>query len=191
MATTINVNHSEIIIKKESNMAQQDLVSFKVSEADMTEIKAAIATLKSKLLPNLKALTPTEKKELAKMGDKTTAFVQKTLEYCKSNPDLCPQYLDVSALEVDVKAVETIRQIHQPLLQIVEALDDTLTISGSEAYSGSLMYYNSAKFGAKANIAGAKTIYEELSNRFPGKPKGTNAATAASSTATTPTPETK
>lgn len=160
-------------------MAQQNLVSFKIEDKDLVEIKAAIEVLKTKLLPNLKALTPTEKKELAKMGDKTTAFVQKTLEYCKSNPDLCPQYLDVAALEVDVKAVETIRQIQQPLLQIVEALDDTLTISGSEAYSGALMYYNSAKFGAKSNITGAKTIYEELSNRFPGKGKVTNAATGA------------
>jgi hypothetical protein len=172
-------------------MAQQNLVSFQIADKDLADIKAAIDTLKAKLLPNLKALTPTEKKELPKMGDKTTAFVQKTLEYCKSNPDLCPQYLDVAALEVDVKAVETIRNIYAPLLQIVEALDDTMTLSGSEAYSGSLMYYNSAKFGAKSNINGAKTIYEELSSRFPGKPKGTNAATAASSTTTTPTPETK
>jgi hypothetical protein len=172
-------------------MAQQNLVSFQVSDADMTEIKGAIATLKSKLLPNLKVLTPTEKRELAKMGDKTTAFVQKTLEYCKSNPDLCPPFLDVAALEVDVNAVESIRNIYAPLLQIVEALDDTMTLSGSEAYSGSLMYYNSAKFGAKSNIAGAKTIYEELSSRFPGKPKGTNAATAAASNTTTQATETK
>ena len=172
-------------------MAQQNLVSFQIADKDLGDIKAAIDTLKSKLLPSLKALTPTEKKELPKMGDKTTAFVQKTLEYCKANPDLCPPFLDVGAFEVDVKAVESIRNIYAPLLQIVEALDDTMTLSGSEAYTGSLMFYNSVKFGAKSNISGAKTIYEELSSRFPGKPKGTNAATAAASNTTTQATETK
>jgi len=161
-------------------MAQQNLVSFQIPEADMEAVKGAIATLKSKLLPNLKTLTPTERQELPKMGDKTTAFVQKTLEYCKSNPELCPQFLDAEALGVDVKAVEVIRSIYQPLLQMVDALDDTMTLSGSEAYAGALMYYNSVKFGAKTNIPGAGTIYDDLSSRFPGKPKGTNANSTAS-----------
>ena len=160
-------------------MAQQNLVSFQIADKDLEEVKGAIATLKSKLLPNLKTLTPEERREMPKMGDKSTAFVQKTLEYCKSNPELCPQFLDVDALGVDVKAVETIRTIYQPLLQIVESLDDTMVLSGSEAYNGSLMFYNSVKIGAKTNIPGAGTIYDDLSARFPGKPKGTNAATAA------------
>lgn len=160
-------------------MAQQNLVSFQMSDQDMTEVKAAIETLKNKLLPNLKVLTPDERRELPKMGDKTTAFVQKTLEYCKANPALCPPFLDVAALGVDVKAVENIRSVYQPLLQIVEALDDTMLLSGSEAYAGSLMFYNSVKFGAKTNISGAGTIYDDLSARFPGKPKGANAAAAA------------
>ena len=157
-------------------MAQQNLVSFQMNEKDLEEVKAAIATLKSVLMPNLKALTPTDRQEIAKMGDKTVAFVQKTLEYCKANPELCPQFLDVDALGVDVKAVEAIRAVYQPLLQIVEGLGDTMTLSGSEAYAGALMFYNSVKAASKTNISGAGTIYDDLSTRFPGRPPKANTA---------------
>ena len=163
-------------------MAQQNLVSFQMNDKDLESVRAAIATLKTVLLPQLKTLTPEDRHELPKMGDKTVAFVQKTQEYCKSNPELCPQFMDADAFGVDVKAVETIRTIYNPLLQIVEALDDTMMLSGSEAYAGALMFYNSVKAAQKMNISSAGTIYDDLSSRFPGRPPKTNAAAATAET---------
>ena len=154
-------------------MAQQNLVSFQLPEKDMAEVTAAIATLKAKLLPNLKTLSADERMELPKMGDKTLPFVQKSLEYSKSNAEIVPPFLDVEAFKVDVDAVTTIRSIYQPLSQIADALNDTMLLSGSEAYAGALVFYTAAKSAAKSNITGAKNIYEDLSARFPGRPKGT------------------
>ncbi|MHB8139634.1 MAG: hypothetical protein ACYDGO_14780 [Smithellaceae bacterium] len=108
---------------------------------------------------------------MPKMGDKTVAFVQKTLEYSLQNPELVPQFLNVDELAMDVHAVEAIRAMYEPLLQITEALSDTMTLSGSEAYSASLMFYNSTKNAMKSKIHKAETIYNDLSNRFPGRPK--------------------
>lgn len=152
-------------------MAQQNLVSFGMNESDMAEVTAAIATLKAKLLPQLKTLSADERIELPKMGDKTVPFVQKALEYCDSNIDLVPPFLDVNDLKVDVDAVVSLRSIYQPLLQITDALNDTMLLSGSEAYAGALMLYNAAKHTAKSNIYGAKNVYEDLSARFPGRPR--------------------
>jgi hypothetical protein len=150
-------------------MAQENLVSFQIPDADMAQVRTAITTLKVKLLPYLKTLSAAERHELPKMGDKTVSFVKKALDYCVSNPDIVPPFLDISALKVDANAVDSIRSLYQPLLQIVEALDDTMMLSGSEAYAGALTYYNAAKSAAKSNIAGAKNICEDLSNRFPGR----------------------
>lgn len=161
-------------------MAQSDNVSFRMTDQDMAEVQAAIATLKSKLLPQLKTISPAERQELPKMGDKTVAFVTKTLEYCGSNADLVPPFLDVGAFTVDVNAVESLRSVYQPIAQIADALNDTMLLSGSEAYTGALIYYQAVRSATKNNISGAKTIYEDLSNRFPTRPGKTPDASGTS-----------
>lgn len=150
-------------------MSQKNQISFNIPEADLAEIKSAIATLQEKLLPHLVKLSPDERQELLKMGDKTVAFVQKSLEYCKSNPDLVPPFVNVNELAVDFAAVETIRNIYQPMLQITNALSDTMAISGSEALSASLIFYSSVKNATRSSNQKAETIYKDLANRFPGR----------------------
>jgi hypothetical protein len=54
-----------------------------------------------------------------------------------------------------------------------------MTLSGSEAYSGGLMFYNSTKNAMKSKIPKAETIYNDLSARFPGKARKENPATGA------------
>ena len=50
-------------------MPQQNLIALHIPETDLAEIKAAIATLNTKLSPHLKTLTPQDRQEMAKMGD--------------------------------------------------------------------------------------------------------------------------
>ncbi len=62
--------------------------------------------------------------------------------------------------------------------QIAEVLSDTMMLSGSEARAGALILYNAAKIAARSNISGAKNIYDDLSSRFPGRPKSVSSASA-------------
>ncbi len=151
-------------------MAQQDLIAVSIPEADLADIKAAIATLAKKLMPHLQTLTAQERQELPKMGDKTVAFVQKTLEYGQQNKDLVPSFLDLTALATDVKAVQGLRELAQGLNPITDALNDSMTLSGSEAYQGALVFYSNVKNAAKVKAPNAGTIYNDLSARFPGAP---------------------
>ena len=152
-------------------MSQQNLVSFGIPENDMAEIRAAISTLNNKLLPSLKALKPGEKAELSKMGDRTVAFVQKALEHCTANPELAPQFLDMAEFRSDVAAVETLRSIYAPLLQITDSLSDTMTLAGSDAFAAALIFYNSVHSAQRSNVVKASTIFDDLSSRFPGRQK--------------------
>ena len=156
-------------------MSQQNLVSFSIPEADMAEITAAIGTLKSKLLPALRVLSPDEKGGLAKMGDKTVSFVQKSLEHCTANPELAPQFLDVTGFASDVRAVESLRGIYGPMSQITDALGDTMILAGSDAYAAALVFYNSVRTAQKSNVVKAGTIFDDLSTRFPGRQKARQA----------------
>ena len=151
-------------------MAQQDLIAVNIPEADLADIKAAIATLAAKLKPHLQTLTTQERIELPKMGDKTVAFVQKALEYGQQNKDLVPSFLDLAALATDVKAVQSLRELAQGLNPITDALNDSMTLSGSEAYQGALVFYSNVKNAAKVKAPNAGTIYDDLSSRFPGAP---------------------
>lgn len=150
-------------------MAQQNLISFELPESNLTDILNALKVLQEKLLPYLKNLKPEDKKELSKMGDKTYAFVQKSLEYAVQNPELNPIFLDIEEYKKDMQAFELLRSLYNPLFQLSEALEDTMSLSGSDALAAALVFYTAIKGAAKANVAKSKTIYDDLSSRFPGR----------------------
>ena len=152
-------------------MSQKNQISFSIPESDLAEINAALATLEAKLQPHLVKLTPEERQDLLKMGDKTVAFVQKTLEYCQTNPDLVPSFIDLDELAIDVAAIQTIRAIYRPMSQMTNALGDTMSLSGSESFGTCLMFYNGVKNAMRSSNLKAETIYDDLSSRFPGRPK--------------------
>ncbi len=150
-------------------MPAENRVSIVITPEDKTAVNQAITTIREKLLPYLIALTPSERKELPKMSDKTIPFVNKALNYAVSNPEFMPPYLQLDELNKDVNAVNALNVFHAQLEQVVTGLDDTMMLAGSEAYIAALSYYNSVKQAAKINVPNAKTIYEDLKERFPQK----------------------
>ncbi len=146
-------------------------VSLKISQADWDKIQQAIQSLQSILQPHLVTLSSTERSQMPRMADKTVAFVQKSLDYAKTTPQLNPPYLNLTEMAIDIEAVSQLKQILNPLLQLIQPLEDTIVLSGSEAYSAALMYYGAIKEANKHNVLGAKVIYEDLAQRFPSRTK--------------------
>ena len=147
-------------------------ISVSVSPEVEQAILDEIASIERKL-PFLTYLTSEDRHNLAKMGDKTIAFVTKGLEYAKQNPGVVPPFLDVVKYDSDVKAVTELSKILKPLKQLLEKIDDTTMLSGSEAYADALIFYNAVKSASRADVPGMKTIYEDLQTRFPGRGKST------------------
>lgn len=152
-------------------MPEDNRIAIQIPEADVTEINAAIETLKTKLQPYLIALTPEDRKMLPKMSDKTIPFVDKALDYAQNSPQFAPQYMNVPEMKIDLDALNTLTEFYRPLEQIISGLDDTMMLSGSEAYIAALSYYNSVKMAAKMNVPAAKPIYDDLKERFNRKSK--------------------
>lgn len=152
-------------------MAQPNKVSFNLTDDEKKKFKNAIEVLKE-LLPKLETLSPDERRELPKMGEKTVSFVLRALEYCSQNPEFVPQYLDVNEFKKDVDLVVELRALEQPLRQLVDAIEDSMMLSGSEAYQGGLLYYSSVRTAMKMKVPQSETIYDDLSSRFPGRGKG-------------------
>ena len=55
--------------------------------------------------------------------------------------------------------------------QLVEKLDDTTLLAGSDALSSALVFYTALKGAAKAGEPGMKTVYADLQSRYPGRSK--------------------
>ncbi|MGD9900754.1 MAG: hypothetical protein AB7T22_16635 [Calditrichaceae bacterium] len=147
-------------------MANGNLVSIEISDADVQNINGALQTLKETLKPYISSLTPDDRRELPKMSDRTVPFVSKTLEYAESNEQFAPAYMNVAELNKDVKAVETLTQFFRQVEDVYKQLDDTIMLAGSEAYVASLAFYNSIKLASRMNVPGAEPIYRDLKERF-------------------------
>lgn len=152
-------------------MPQENRVSIILKPEDLKKVLDALVVVNTTLKPYLIALTPAERQELPKMSDGTVPFVKKSLEYAQTNAAFVPAYIDVNELKTDLNAVEALSQIFRPVAQLNLNLEDTITLSGSEAYVASLAFYNSVKQAAKMNVPGAKAIADDLRMRFGGQGK--------------------
>jgi hypothetical protein len=90
-------------------------------------------------------------------------------EYTKTNPEFVPNYLNVSDFGIDVKDASGNVAIGTLINQLFNYLDDTKLAARSEAYSAALYYYGSVQQAASVNLPGAKAIYDDLKQHFPGK----------------------
>lgn len=130
------------------------------------------------LKPYTLSLTPDERKNILKMGDKSSAFVEKAFEYTKTNPEFIPTFMTAADFEIDLADSKNLVGSVSLATQLLYALDDTMMVAGSEAYYAALYYYKNVQQAAAMNIPGAKAIYEELKKRFPSLTRKSGDSTA-------------
>ncbi|GHN01136.1 hypothetical protein WSM22_26250 [Cytophagales bacterium WSM2-2] len=150
---------------------QENRVSIQIPSGELQQVLDAITTINTVLAPYLVALAPEERKHLPKMSDGTMPFVQKSLDFAKTNAQFVPAYLDISELEIDMDATEALLQVQRPLNQLVQTLDDTVLLCGSEAYVAALAFYNNVKQAARMKVPGAEVVSNDLAVRFFGQGK--------------------
>lgn len=112
-------------------------ISADLSTEDLSDIKAALATIQQKL-PFLINLTADERRRIYKMGDKSLAFVSNSLTAAQNNPEILPASFDTAELARDYQLATALSELHLNLRQITEQVDDTLLAVGSEAMTSSL-----------------------------------------------------
>ncbi|PZF74997.1 hypothetical protein [Taibaiella soli] len=135
----------------------------------LTEAAQKIVELKALLAPYMHTLTATERHEILKMSNKSYTFVSKVVDYCANNPEFKPGYMDEGALNLDFAMVAGLRPILEQCNQLTTLIDDTVVLAGSEAFTNALVYYSAVRTAAKNGETHAKVVFEDLSERFPGR----------------------
>jgi hypothetical protein len=126
-------------------------------------IKTALETIYANL-PFLIGLDAEERRGLPRMGDKSRAFVRKSLEVANQNPGMLPRAFDLEEFGRDVALDEALLPIAESVRKLSEMIDDTHTAVRSDAYLAALMVYQSAKRAGKN--AGLDGALDELGRRF-------------------------
>ena len=156
-------------------MSVTNLVSITISDAALLKIQEGHDLIRSNL-PKLITLSPDERHALPKMGNKTVSFVNKSLEYAKQNPRVIPDFLNMEEFSKDAEAVTRLFKVITPLKKLLEELEDTAMLAGSEAYAAALVTYKALKGANDAGENGLKNICDDLAARFNGKGAKTPAA---------------
>ena len=147
----------------------------------LDQVNAKITEIIAILKPYTLTLTPDERKYMLKMGDKSSAFVEKALEYTKTNPEFIPAFMTAAELDIDLADSKNLVGSVSLATQLQYAVDDTMMVAGSEAYYAALYYYKNVQQAATMNIPGAKAIYEELKKRFPSISRKVDGSASAAS----------
>jgi len=145
----------------------ENRISFALTAEELAQVNGAIETLRTVLIPKLITLSATDRQEMARMGDKTLSFVEKALEYCTQEPQLYDSFVDVAEFDKDLQAFATLRSLSSQLETITSGMDDSMMMSGSEAYNAALVSYSILKNASRIHHPGAKDKVGELANRFP------------------------
>ncbi|MBG1271012.1 hypothetical protein [Nostoc sp. WHI] len=149
-----------------------------LSPEDIQEIKAALQIIQEKM-PFLIALTAQERRKLFKMGDKSLAFVNNSVNIAQSNREIFPASFDIEEFIRDYQLATTLSELLILIRQLSEQVDDTLLAVGSEAMISSLTVYKYVKTAAKKTPS-LKTVAELLSDRFKAINKGRTAKSSRS-----------
>jgi hypothetical protein len=139
-------------------------ISAELSEEDLQIVNTALATILDRL-PFLVNLTPEERHDLFKMGDKSLAFVSKGIQVAERNQNILPSSFDLPEFTRDFELSQALHDILSQLHQLTEKVDDTLLAVGSEAMRSSLSVYDYVKAAAK-HQPGLKSVSDQLGERF-------------------------
>jgi hypothetical protein len=141
-------------------------ISITITDAQKTSVKDAVTEV-ANLTQNWHVpISKEELKPLPKIADGSIPFVEKVAQYAVSNPEFLPPFGDVPEFKKDFKGFMDLREIVRPLRQVVDNLENSMMVCGSEAWEFARAYYKSVQYHAKMGVPGAQAIYDDLRQRF-------------------------
>lgn len=141
----------------------QNLIELKLSDADYIEIDAALGMLEDRL-SGLIDMDASERRGLAKMGDKSEAFCRQTLRVMAQNPGIVPANVQLADAQADLKQLDALRERSARLRQLLGRCDDTELALGSDVMSTALEGYALLKVLGKGS--GLEELRQGIGARF-------------------------
>ena len=146
----------------------QNRISLRLTNDDVTSIEGAITTMEQRLT-GLIGLSPEERRELTKMGDKSEAFCRAAVTTLANHQDVLPRGFSLEEYQADLAALDALRPLLNRLQRLYDRLVDTEMALGSDLMVASLEGYAHLKVAGRGD--GLDTLKEALGARFNRKRK--------------------
>ena len=137
-----------------------------LSQAQRDSVTTGLNSIRSSL-SFLIGLRPSEKQRLLKMGTKNRAFTEDAIQAGIANPGMLPRSIEPDLLQGKLSLYGQLREVQAELQQIMEMVDNTVTVMGSELYEDARLIYSLTK--SKAQADGLNAAAAKLSERFAGQ----------------------
>jgi hypothetical protein len=148
-------------------------VSATVTTEQKTAQAQAVATL-AEAQPYLISLTKEERIKMLKFSSGSADFVTRLLPIAEAHQQYLPPAFDLAEWRKDVELLQAIRGLMDQLSPLLEKMDDTLMVAGSEAYAGALTAYGYLK---QANLGSElEGLMDDLGKRFARKSRAVSTA---------------
>ena len=151
----------------------QNLVSLDISAEDLAAMDQAIATLEALTTPFI-TLSADDKSGLVKMGDKSVAFCQQTVQVLDQNKDILPPTFDFEEMGDDLAAYAALQSRVLRIREVLAKMDDTQTALGSDVMVAASEGYALMKLFGKAE--GLSELKQAMRVRRPGRRRKGDAA---------------
>jgi hypothetical protein len=148
-------------------MALDNLISVVFTDEDIAKMDAAMSEIENVLKGKAVNLTPKQRQLYGRVANETEFWVDKVFDYMQQDPKLVPPYISMEEHTKDVVAHRLINPRIARLTGILQSLEDTNRLLGSDLYSNSLAYYRNLREAAKVNSVGASAKYSDLKQQFP------------------------
>lgn len=152
-----------------------------MSNEQVQAVKNAFKTIQENM-PFLLGLTVDERVALPKINVSNKAFTEDAIHAIVNNAELLPSYIKVEAMKNDLNLFMQLDELTGIARQLVEKMEDTQMLAGSEAYVSALAAYKLFGAAAESGLLGSDAIYDSLKARFSATGTGTVTKTSEETT---------
>jgi hypothetical protein len=145
-----------------------------MSNEQVEAVKNAFKTIQNNM-PFLVGLSVDERISLPKINVSNKAFTEDAINAVVNNAELLPGYIKVEAMKNDLALFSQLDELAGLARQLVEKIEDTQMLAGSEAYVSALVAYKLFGAAAESGLMGSDAIYDSLKTRFSISTSGTAA----------------
>ncbi|MDR1340346.1 MAG: hypothetical protein LBK58_09895 [Prevotellaceae bacterium] len=155
-------------------MALDNLVSVSFTEDELARIDRALTEIENIIKDKAVNLTPKQRQLYGRVAYEMEVWVDKTFSYMQQYSQLVPSYIDMEEHAKNISAHRALNPRIARLDGILQSLEDTNRLLGSDLYNNSRSYYRNLREAAKVNAVGASAKYRDLKQQFPGGRKAVN-----------------
>lgn len=157
-------------------MAMENSISISFTDAEKVTLTNAIQAIAGVMAGKGKSLTPKERSRYGRVKYEKEVWIGKVKTHMDQQPNRIPDIVDGNEFKRDYEAHTLINNWLNLLEAQYELLQDTNLLLGYDLDVNSLIFYRRIQADAKSNDPGAKTIYDDLKQQFPGPGRKKTAA---------------